>query len=283
MKKNNFTLHTKEPEKAQCPQSCCNHLFQFKTPVKPSKLVTCPKCKQTAKAEEFQILTKEDIASEELAKEVENILGGSFSDLPTKTPEEGLNYHKAFRCLSCNTEYSTEITPIICSSCKTQAKGDFLSFYKVETTRFGDLQIAEKEIISFPEGLAGFPGNIHFFIHQRKELAPFIFLQALDNPNLSFLMVPPKEIHEDYDFKILPKDLKCLGVGPKELRPVAFTSLENLLVFCIVNMEDEFKDWTANFNGPIIIKEILQRGVQVVIEEKKWSLKETIHPEILNN
>ena len=61
----------------------------------------------------------------------------------------------------------------------------------IATTRFGDLEIDEAEIIRFPDGIPGFLEEKEFVMIPLGENEPFVFLQSLNEGDLAFLLTNP--------------------------------------------------------------------------------------------
>lgn len=62
---------------------------------------------------------------------------------------------------------------------------------QVNTARFGLLDIEEDKVISMPQGLLGFPEK-RFILLTPPNLGPFCWLQAVENPNLAFVVTDAK-------------------------------------------------------------------------------------------
>src|SRR5687768_5931065 len=73
---------------------------------------------------------------------------------------------------------------------------------EIETTRFGTLSVEDERIITFPNGLLGFPDHTRFALIQTGEENYFFWLQAVDEPNLAFVVTDPGIFFKDYDVPI---------------------------------------------------------------------------------
>ena len=72
---------------------------------------------------------------------------------------------------------------------------------KIKSTRFGELDVAENDVIHFSQGLPGFPEEYHFALLPQGEESPFFFLQSTQDPNLTFLLVDPFAFFAEYHSK----------------------------------------------------------------------------------
>src|SRR3989442_4459509 len=69
----------------------------------------------------------------------------------------------------------------------------------IATTRFGRLEVNEERIISFPNGLLGFPDHKRFALIQTGEENYFFWLQSVDEPNLAFVVTDPAIFFKGYE------------------------------------------------------------------------------------
>jgi flagellar assembly factor FliW len=69
---------------------------------------------------------------------------------------------------------------------------------KIETTRFGALDIDEGKVITMPHGMLGFPEGRRYVLFKHKEDSPFFWYQSVDDPALAFVMTTPSLIVADY-------------------------------------------------------------------------------------
>ena len=135
---------------------------------------------------------------------------------------------------------------------------------QVETTRFGAIEIAEDRVITFAEGLLGFPQRTRFCLLEPGDDACFFWLQSLDDAQLAFVVTDPALFIEDYSVPIRGEQMATLGLD----------KLEDAQVFCIVNKVGE--ELTGNLQGPLIVNTVSRQGQQVVLAEKRWTTRHTL-------
>ena len=70
---------------------------------------------------------------------------------------------------------------------------------KVKTTRFGELELDESRIISFTEGILGFPNYKKFVLLDRDNNSPFVWLQSVETEELAFVLMKPVHVFPDSD------------------------------------------------------------------------------------
>jgi len=73
---------------------------------------------------------------------------------------------------------------------------------KIETTRFGEIEIDEGKILFFTTGILGFPQAKRYVLIPHRENSPFMWLQAVDVPELAFVVIMPRLFFPEYQPQI---------------------------------------------------------------------------------
>lgn len=134
----------------------------------------------------------------------------------------------------------------------------------LESAKMECVPVNTENVIHMPAGLLGFENVKRFVLLTNPEEAPFSWLQAVADPALAFLVVPPAEAVPDYQPEISEEDVKYLGLK----RP------EDALIYNIVTLRQGRA--TINLKGPIVINKFNLRGKQVVLQNaSQWSVR---HP-----
>ena len=134
---------------------------------------------------------------------------------------------------------------------------------KVETTRFGQIEVDENRLIKFPSGLLGFPDNNDFALVQTNDEGTFFWLQSIERPELAFVVCDPLLFLPDYQVAVKSEDLDKINLS----------GMDDAQVLIIVNKIDRML--TGNLQGPLVINAVNRNGRQLVLSEKKYS---TRHP-----
>lgn len=134
---------------------------------------------------------------------------------------------------------------------------------QVRTTRFGAVEIAEDRVMTFAKGLLGFGEQTRFCLLEPQEDSAFFWLQAVDDPDLAFVVTDPSFFVPEFSVPIRAEQLGDLGLK----------KLEDAQVFVIVNKVDQ--TLTGNMQGPLVINTLNRQGEQFVLAEKRWT---TRHP-----
>lgn len=137
---------------------------------------------------------------------------------------------------------------------------------KIETTRFGSIDIEEEKIIGMPFGMLGFPDKKRFVILQHKENSPFFWYQSVDDPILAFVIMSPFLFKPDYEVD-MDDVLKEMSWNEESER-------NNLQLYVVVNIPKGSPDkMTANLIGPILIDNNTRQAVQLVISNSPYTHK----------
>jgi flagellar assembly factor FliW len=136
---------------------------------------------------------------------------------------------------------------------------------KVKTTRFGTLDVPEKDLLVFPEGLVGFAGCKRFVIYSKESNHPFFWLQSAEDPKLAFVICDPSIFFPDYR----------ISARKTELASIGSTDPEDLIICSIVSISREPFTMSANLQGPLVINTDNRKGKQLVLVEGNYG---TRHP-----
>mgnify|MGYP001126518135 CR=1 FL=1 len=132
---------------------------------------------------------------------------------------------------------------------------------KIETSRFGELQIEENDIIHFPMGIPGVPFE-RFIL--KDLLEPVKWLIAIDDPDVAMLVVPPFNFFPHYGFEL-----------NEEIESILETDkAEDVEVYVALLKHDE--GVAANLKAPFVINKNKKIGVQILLEDDSYSFKEPI-------
>lgn len=138
----------------------------------------------------------------------------------------------------------------------------------IKTSRFGEIEVAESQVILFPEGIPGFPEEQRFLVLQvGLEETPFWWLQSVESGELCFLTVQPSQVFPDYDFRVPEESLQLLELGDTPA----------LEVLAIVNVPDgELRTATVNLRAPVLINPLIRLGAQIILDREQYAIKQPL-------
>jgi len=129
----------------------------------------------------------------------------------------------------------------------------------------GNVVDADSNIVSFPQGIFGFPGIRTCELIYNPEELPFMWLQEQEKGGLAFIVLEPIGFIPDYTVEIPDAEVELLGIE----------SPEEVLILNIVTInKDVPPKVTANLVGPIIVNRKTRIGKQVIINNyERYSAK----------
>jgi len=125
---------------------------------------------------------------------------------------------------------------------------------RLETPRFGTLEVREDMIIDLPRGLIGMHWLKRFILLDHRD-TPVKWLQAVDDPDIAFIVVPPELIIPDF----------VMGIDDDVRDFLEVEDEDDVVVF--VTLRTDGDDVIANLRGPIVINSKNKKGLQVIIEK----------------
>lgn len=131
---------------------------------------------------------------------------------------------------------------------------------KAATRLFGEIEIDESKIITFEDGIIGFPDMKKFTLifDEGKEGRPSIsWLQSMDEPEIAFPVMDPLFVCETYNPSVEEELLKNLGTIKED----------NLYVLVTVTVPQNIKELAVNLKAPIVINTDTRKASQIIVED----------------
>lgn len=130
---------------------------------------------------------------------------------------------------------------------------------KINTTRFGEIDIEENKIIHFPLGIPGFTNLKRYILLDYKD--PIKWLHAVDDPDVAFIVTEPFGLFPDYSLTVEDDVEEFL-----EIKDAAET-----VVLVILNVADNRLN--ANLKAPIIVNISKLKATQMILEDDRYSFR----------
>lgn len=127
--------------------------------------------------------------------------------------------------------------------------------FSLETRHFGIIEVDEKDVLSFPEGMPGFESCKQYTLLGREGgVTPFFWLQGIDQPEIALVVVDPFSIYEEYSIDVDDAEVEILEID----------DAKNILILCVVVVPDDIKGMRANLRAPLLINLKNNVGKQVL-------------------
>ena len=140
----------------------------------------------------------------------------------------------------------------------------------INTTRFGELEFEQADLVTFLNGIVGFPDSRQFVLIQHKEGTTYRWLQSTDDGAIAFLLVDPSTFVPEYAPQMPQTVAVQLGMNEETPR----------LVYTIVTIpRGKPHEMTINLAGPIVVNAETGQAVQVVLEDEAYAIRHRVFPE----
>ena len=138
---------------------------------------------------------------------------------------------------------------------------------KVDTSRFGTLDIPENEIIHFPDGLYGFEKETKFTLlpFNPNVESPMEWMQSLNSSHLAFVITDPYLYLVDYKLKLSEEDKKRAFEQINILQEANEEARAE-----VSNLKNKFAKHDMNvlsLRKPKLIENIINKGTKGVLND----------------
>jgi flagellar assembly factor FliW len=123
---------------------------------------------------------------------------------------------------------------------------------KIETTRFGSVEIEPDDLLQFASGLLGLETSRHWVLLADAENDALGWLQSTSQPEIAFAVVSPRRFVPEYQVR----------VSRGELTPLDLSEVREAQVLTIVGKNE--RGVTLNLKAPIVINLGRRLGRQVI-------------------
>ena len=129
---------------------------------------------------------------------------------------------------------------------------------KIQTSRFGMLDVPDKNLLIFPFGLVGFPACRRFVVLDAGDDSDYQWFQSVDEPTLAFVIM---------DVHLLQQDFR-VDVPDEGLAELDMTQTDTILIMVVVTIPPGNPDQaTANLRAPLVVNLRTRKGKQMILHE----------------
>lgn len=139
----------------------------------------------------------------------------------------------------------------------------------VNTKFFGSIEVDEKSIISFENGLPGFSDLHDFALLPVEGNAALNYMQSIQEASICFILMNPFLIYEDYEIDISEDTVAALGID----------KISDINLFAILTVTDNIKDITANLAAPIVVNTVNNKAAQEILSDNRYEIRYKLYRE----
>ncbi|MCM2354860.1 MAG: flagellar assembly protein FliW [Pseudobdellovibrio sp.] len=136
----------------------------------------------------------------------------------------------------------------------------------INTTRFGQVNLQQDDIITFPEGLLGFQDLRNFVLLDDPNDDIFAWLQSCELPSIAFPVLEPEIFGQYYSVNLTKNELELLKIKAEQ-KPTFMN---------IITIPDDPTQMTANVKAPIVINPEARIARQCVLQDNNLAIREPI-------
>ncbi|MBE6068663.1 MAG: flagellar assembly protein FliW [Clostridium lundense] len=140
---------------------------------------------------------------------------------------------------------------------------------KLITKYHGVVEYNEEDIITFKKGLPGFENLKKFIVVPFEDNEVFSILISIEDMEVGMPVISPFNVYETYEFKLSDEKIKELNIN----------SPEDVMVLNTVTLNTSIKNITVNMKAPIIINIKGKIGEQIILDNEKYMIKESLFKE----
>jgi flagellar assembly factor FliW len=137
---------------------------------------------------------------------------------------------------------------------------------QITTSRFGIIELADDDIIQFPEGLLGFNDLRRFVLLDDPNDEIFAWLQSCEDGGIAFPVLEPELFSSNY----------VVGLTKGDLEALSLKSVEESRSFAIITIPQDPTQMTANLKAPIVINLKSRTARQCVLQDNNLAIREPI-------
>jgi len=135
--------------------------------------------------------------------------------------------------------------------------GDY-TIMKIQTSRFGALDVSDDMLLTFSAGLVGFPAFRRYVVLDPPENVDYQWFQSVDEPSLAFVIMDAHLLHPDFRTNLSEEGLAELEVTPTD----------SISIMAVVTIPSDQPDQaTANLRAPLVVNERTKQGKQLILHE----------------
>ncbi len=141
---------------------------------------------------------------------------------------------------------------------------------KVKTRDFGEIEVDDRAVIRFEDGLPGFPEEKELFLIEDDEDNTIKWLQSVNNEETVFPVMDVYQVCPEYN-PLAEKD---------ELDDIGSINEECLEIVNILTVPEDFKRMSVNLRAPIVINHKTKKGKQIILNNDDYEVRHFLYDKL---
>lgn len=134
---------------------------------------------------------------------------------------------------------------------------------KLQTTRFGEIEIDENQVLTFVKPILGFQNYEKFVLLPGPKESPLWWLQSVEDGALAFLLLEPLQVLPDYQVPFTPQDLHELNAS----------SPQDISIYTLLVVPEDPTKIRTNLRAPIVINPKTRLAKQMVLDRTDYPVQ----------
>lgn len=136
----------------------------------------------------------------------------------------------------------------------------------ISTSRFGQVELKQEDVLTFPEGLLGFGDLREFVLLDDPNDEIFAWLQSCEAAAIAFPVLEPELFTQQYKANLTKSDMEALKLVDQS----------KARYFSIITIPDDPTQMTANLKAPIVVNIEKKMARQCVLQDNNLAIREPI-------
>lgn len=141
---------------------------------------------------------------------------------------------------------------------------------KIQTTRFGELEVADETLIELTSGMVGFPQDTKFAWIAHRNSRDVAWIQSISTETLAFPLINAANIAAGYP------DIPVNQIA--EQAGLEFETVDALALMVVITATPGGSP-TVNLIAPVVINSETRKGAQVVLTNSRFTTATIPPPE----
>lgn len=120
---------------------------------------------------------------------------------------------------------------------------------------FGEFEYKEDQVLTFPNGLLGFPDYKYFVLKANANTDPICWLLSVENGGPELALIEPGQVGSEFS-------LEGIELNGRLLQKLRCENPDELLRYAIVTLPENIRQMSMNLRTPIFIDPVSRRGIE---------------------